>query len=109
VDCLSRVIGCVVGAADHDGKLVAFGIFDKIFFGDCRMLFQPVLEGEPRRGGRELIIDLGPGTPKLSRRKRVPKESVGVRDIRVIQLGVKSVAETEQGKHAIVQGGKVAE
>ena len=51
------------------------------------------------------VIDFGPYSPKFGCRKWIRDYSVRIRDIRLIQLRVKSIPETEQGKHAIVRRG----
>jgi hypothetical protein len=73
------------------------------------VLLQPVFQCEPLKGRSELVIDLGPCSPKFGCRKWIGKHSVRIRDIRIIQLGVEPLAETEQRKHAIVNGGQMAE
>src|ERR1700683_241412 len=108
-DRLTRVVGCVVGAVHHDGKSVARKIFSEILIGNCRMLLQPALKREPLKGNSELVIDFGPRFPKFGCRERVIKRSVGVSDVSVIQLGVESLAEIEQRKHAIMNGSQMAE
>jgi hypothetical protein len=55
----------MIGAVHHDGKPVARGIFGEIIVGDRPMLFEPVLQGELRKGSSEFLIDLVPGTPKF--------------------------------------------
>jgi hypothetical protein len=65
IDDLTRVIRNVVGAAHHDGEPVSRRIFGEILVGDCRMLLQPVFQSERLKGGSELVIDLGPCSPKF--------------------------------------------
>jgi hypothetical protein len=103
------MIGNVVGTIDDNRKPVALRILGEVRTSDRLVLFEPVLWTKPLKGGSEFVIDLRPGTSKFGCRKRVSKNSVAVRDIRVIELWLEPFAETHHGKHMIVDCGQMAE
>src|SRR3984885_8957325 len=89
--CLPRVVRSVAGAIHHDGKPVAHRILDEIIIGNCCVLLQPVLQCEPFEGSSEFVTDLGPCFPKFGCREWIGKRAVQIRDIRLVQLSVKSL------------------
>ena len=99
----------MIGAAHHDGKAVARGIFGEVLVGNRRVLPQPVFGREAFEGGGELAIDLSPRFLKVGSRDWIVKRSIRVCDVGLIPLGVESVAEAEQWKHAIMHGSQMTD
>ena len=77
-------------AVHHDGKAITRRIIDEILTGYCSVLLQPV-QCEPLESLSKLVINLRPCSPKIGCREWIGKHAVGIRDIRLVQLVVKSL------------------
>jgi len=99
----------MIGAAHQDGETVARGILSEVFVGDGGVFLQPLLRRERFEGGGELAVDLAPCTLEIGGGGGIGERTVGIRDVDLVQLRVQSFAEAEQGEHAVVDRGEMAD
>jgi hypothetical protein len=107
--CLSGMKGHVIGPADHDCKPVARGVFDKILFGNRRMFLQPFRRGKALKRCCEPGVYFRPGFLQIRSRNRVRQCSVRICYIGLVKLRVKPFSNAQQGEHAIMHGGQMAQ
>ena len=106
-DGLAHVVGEVTGAAEEDGEAVAGGVFGEVFFGDGGVAFEPLGGGEGVEGGKEFFVDRDPGEVEVGG-GQAGGCAVGGFEIDVVEFGVETLADAEQGEHGVVDGDEVA-
>jgi hypothetical protein len=98
----------VIRPAHENGEAVARGIFGEVFVGDGGVFFEPLLGRELFECCGEPGVDLAPGLLETGGGDRIGEGAIWIGDIDLIELRVQALAESEHGKHAIVDRGEMA-
>ena len=99
----------MAGPVEHQAEAVAVRFFGEILFGYGGMFLKPFFGRPVPEVVGQALVDRRPVFPQLGCRGEVGRGVVRVGHEQLVEVGVEAFAEAEEGEHAVVDGGQVAQ